>query len=88
MTSAYYLICHRWRTLLSVDDLIEKVVHALASYDLLNNTYIMLTSDHGYHLGQFGMPLDKRLPYEFDIKVRCDRKHSLIDIYVQGSFLD
>jgi len=60
---------NRWRTLLSVDDLIEKVVHALGSYDLLNNTYIMLTSDHGYHLGQFGMPLDKRLPYEFDIKV-------------------
>ena len=70
MTSAYYLICHRWRTLLSVDDLIEKVVHALASYELLENTYIMLTSDHGYHLGQFGMPLDKRLPYEFDIKVK------------------
>jgi len=60
---------NRWRTLLSVDDLIEKVVHALTSYDLLENTYIMLTSDHGYHLGQFGMPLDKRLPYEFDIKV-------------------
>jgi len=60
---------NRWRTLLSVDDLIEKVVHALDSYDLLNNTYIIFTSDHGYHLGQFGMPLDKRLPYEFDIKV-------------------
>jgi len=60
---------NRWRTLLSVDDLIEKVVHALTSYSLLDNTYIIFTSDHGYHLGQFGMPLDKRLPYEFDIKV-------------------
>jgi len=60
---------NRWRTLLSVDDLIEKVVHTLESYSLLNNTYILFTSDHGYHLGQFGMPLDKRLPYEFDIKV-------------------
>jgi len=60
---------NRWRTLLSVDDLIEKVVHALKMYDLLDNTYILFTSDHGYHLGQFGMPLDKRLPYEFDIKV-------------------
>ena len=50
--------------------MIEKVVQALSSYDLLDNTYILLTSDHGYHLGQFGMPLDKRLPYEFDIKVK------------------
>lgn len=60
---------NRWRTLLSVDDLIEKVHQALDMNSLLDNTYIILTSDHGYHLGQFGMPLDKRLPYEFDIRV-------------------
>ena len=60
---------NRWRTLLSVDVMVEKVVHALEQYKLLDNTYILLTSDHGYHLGQFGMPLDKRLPYDFDIKV-------------------
>ena len=47
----------------------EKVVHALEQYELLADTYILLTSDHGYHLGQFAMPLDKRLPYEFDIRV-------------------
>ena len=60
---------NRWRTLMSVDVMVEKVVHALEQYKMLDNTYIMLTSDHGYHLGQFGMPLDKRLPYDFDIKV-------------------
>jgi len=60
---------NRWRTLLSVDDLVAKVHHALKSFSMLDNTYIILTSDHGYHLGQFGMPLDKRLPYEFDIRV-------------------
>jgi len=60
---------NRWRTLLSVDDLISKVHHTLANLSLLENTYILLTSDHGYHLGQFGMPWDKRLPYEFDIRV-------------------
>ena len=59
----------RWRTLLSVDVLVEKVVHALEQYELLADTYLLLTSDHGYHLGQFAMPLDKRLPYEFDIRV-------------------
>ena len=54
---------------LATRQMVEKVVHALEQYKLLDNTYILLTSDHGYHLGQFGMPLDKRLPYDFDIKV-------------------
>jgi N-acetylglucosamine-6-sulfatase len=42
----------RWRTLLSVDDLIRKVHAALAGYGMLDNTYLLFTSDHGYHLGQ------------------------------------
>ena len=54
---------------MSVDVLVEKLVSALEQYELLADTYILLTSDHGYHLGQFAMPLDKRLPYEFDIRV-------------------
>ena len=29
----------------------------------------MFHSDHGYHLGEFAMPIDKRQPYEFDIRV-------------------
>ena len=60
---------NRWRTLLSVDDMVAKVHKALEGYGMLENTYFLITSDHGYHLGQFGMPLDKRLPYEFDIRV-------------------
>ncbi len=30
---------------------------------------MVITSDHGYHLGQFALPIDKRLPYETDVRV-------------------
>jgi len=41
----------RWRTLLSVDDLVEVVIKALDKKQLLNDTYIIFMSDNGYHLG-------------------------------------
>lgn len=59
----------RWQTLLSVDDLVEKVVKKLDAVKELDNTYIFFTSDNGYHTGQFSLPIDKRQLYEFDIKV-------------------
>ncbi|XP_061117331.1 N-acetylglucosamine-6-sulfatase-like isoform X1 [Conger conger] len=59
----------RWQTLLSVDDMVEKVVKKLEDLQLLNSTYIFYTSDHGYHSGQFSLPIDKRQLYEFDIRV-------------------
>ncbi|XP_049948893.1 N-acetylglucosamine-6-sulfatase-like isoform X1 [Schistocerca serialis cubense] len=59
----------RWETLLSVDDMVESVVNTLNSMNVLNNTYIIYTSDNGFHIGQFALPWDKRQPYEFDISV-------------------
>uniref|UniRef100_A0A8C0UN14 N-acetylglucosamine-6-sulfatase n=1 Tax=Cyanistes caeruleus TaxID=156563 RepID=A0A8C0UN14_CYACU len=59
----------RWQTLLSVDDLIEKLVKKLEVNGELDNTYIFYTSDNGFHTGQFSLPIDKRQLYEFDIKV-------------------
>eukprot|EP00948_MAST-09A_sp_MAST-9A-sp1_P002367 g2367.t1 len=59
----------RHSTLRSVDDLVEEVVNALISINELENTYIFFTSDHGFHLGQFGMSFDKRQLYESDINV-------------------
>uniref|UniRef100_A0A667ZYQ3 N-acetylglucosamine-6-sulfatase n=1 Tax=Myripristis murdjan TaxID=586833 RepID=A0A667ZYQ3_9TELE len=59
----------RWQTLLSVDDLVERVVKRLEVRGELDNTYIFFTSDNGYHTGQFSLPLDKRQLYEFDIRV-------------------
>jgi arylsulfatase A-like enzyme len=47
-----FVFYNRWRTLLSVDDLVENVVTALIKADLLNETYLFFMSDHGYHLGK------------------------------------
>ena len=60
---------NRWRTLLSVDDVVDSVMTYLDSENMLENTVAIYTSDHGYHLGTYGLPLDKRMPYDTDIRV-------------------
>lgn len=45
------LLACRWRTLLSVDDLVETLVKRLEIRGELDNTYIFFTSDNGYHTG-------------------------------------
>lgn len=59
----------RWRTLLSVDDLLMEVVKVITDYSALDNTYFVWSSDHGYQLGQFCLPREKHQPYENDIRV-------------------
>lgn len=63
------LFRNRWRTLLSIDDAIAGVVHALEELQVLDSTYIFITSDHGYNLGQHRLPSCKLNVYDHDIRI-------------------
>jgi len=53
----------------AVEDMVESVVNTLKASGQLNNTYIIFTSDNGYHQGQHRMNAGKDTGYEEDINV-------------------
>jgi hypothetical protein len=59
--------------MLSVEDLLEQTISTLQETGELENTYIFFTSDNGFHLGNHRLrvtaPVDKKTPYEEDIRV-------------------
>jgi len=60
---------NRCRTLLTVDDAYAAIYQALADTGVMDNTYVFITSDHGYNLGHHMLPQDKFLIYEHSLKI-------------------
>ena len=59
----------RIESLQSVDEAVERIVNRLAALGQLENTYVIFTSDNGYHLGQHRLRNGKTQVYEEDIRV-------------------
>lgn len=59
----------RWKALLSVDDAIAGVARALEQLALWGSTYMFITSDHGYNLGQHNLPSCKLNVYDHAVRV-------------------
>lgn len=59
----------RLRALQAVDELVEKLVAQLEEAGVLDDTYIIFSSDNGFHLGQHRLPPGKECGYEEDIRV-------------------
>lgn len=57
------------RSLQAVDEAVAALVKALQETGQLANTYILFTSDNGFHMGQHRLDPGKYTPYESDIRV-------------------
>ncbi|MFL6193486.1 MAG: sulfatase [Thermoanaerobaculia bacterium] len=57
------------RSLQAVDEAVASLIKALQETSQLANTYVVFTSDNGFHMGQHRLTPGKYTPYETDIHV-------------------
>ncbi len=61
-------IRRRAEMMLAVDEGVGRIVDALAAKGILDETFILFTSDNGFFYGEHGLSLERRLPYEESIR--------------------
>jgi arylsulfatase A-like enzyme len=59
----------RLRSLAAIDEMVEQVIKKLEEYDILDNTYVVYSSDNGYHISQHRLQPGKGCGFEEDINV-------------------
>ena len=94
-----HLVRNYYRVLLSVDDNVGRLLDALDSHGLTENTIVVYTSDNGFFLGEHGL-FDKRLMYEPSIRVpmlvkfparakaSVNRSHMVLNVDVAPTLLE
>jgi N-acetylglucosamine-6-sulfatase len=61
-------IRRRAEMLLAVDEGLGRMVAALGRRGILDQTFILFTSDNGFFYGEHGLSIERRLPYEESIR--------------------
>ncbi len=61
--------CSRLKSLLAIDEGVDKIIQSLQNSGKLENTIIIFTSDNGFMNGEHRVPAGKGLTYEESIKV-------------------
>ena len=59
----------RARSVLAIDEMLGRVRATLDELGVAGDTYVVFTSDNGYHLGHYRLMQGKRTAYEPDIRV-------------------
>lgn len=59
----------RAQSVLAIDDMIGRIQHELTAKGLAKNTYLVFSSDNGYHLGEHQLRPGKQTAFDTDIHV-------------------
>jgi N-acetylglucosamine-6-sulfatase len=60
---------NRLRTLQAVDEMVAELVARLDHHGILEETYLIFTTDNGYHIGQHRLQPGKQCSYKEDINI-------------------
>ena len=60
---------NRLRALQGVDEIVDGVIERLRKYNILDNTYVVYSTDNGYHIGQHRLQPGKECGFEEDINI-------------------
>lgn len=60
---------NRVRSVQAIDEMIGRLKRTLVELGLDQNTYLMFSSDNGFHLGEHGLRSGKQTAFDHDIKV-------------------
>ena len=67
-SSSEETIRRRAEMMLAVDEGLGRMVAALEDRGILDNTFILVTSDNGFFYGEHGLSVERRMPYDESIR--------------------